>query len=123
LAVGIETPSNCEGYDLYVYEFNPLVHSTRLQSLAQSLLQPPYLSPQDIRITGYVAPSNYLHIEGLGTVEVDTWEYDYTAERGLLTTARVGRRGSEHQQSQRIAITGLSREWAERLRLSIGRTT
>ena len=123
LWVALDVPDNCHGYDLYVYEFSVLAPTPRLQSLAQSLLQPPYLSPQDIHIAGYVAPVNYLHIDGLGTFEIDTWEYDYTAERGLLTTARVGRRGSELQQSQRIAITGLSREWAERLRLSIGRTT
>jgi hypothetical protein len=123
LWVALDVPDNCHGYDLYVYEFSVLSPTSRLQSLAQSLLQPPYLTPQDIRITGYVAPANYLHVDGLGTFEIDTWEYEYTMERGLLTTARVGRRGSEHQQSQRIAITGLSREWAERLRLSIGRTT
>jgi hypothetical protein len=108
---------------LDVYDCIFLRAGSRVQSFAQSLLQPPYLSPQDIRITGYVAPVNYLYIDGLGTFEIDTWEYEYTMERGLLTTARVGRRGSEQQQSQRIAITGLSREWAERLRLSIGRTT
>jgi hypothetical protein len=120
--VALDVPDSCAGYQLYVWEFLVLAPTPRLQSLAQSLLQPPYLSPQDIRITGYVAPANYLHVDGLGTFEIDTWEYEYTAERGLLTTARVGRRGSELQQSQRIAITGLSREWAERLRLSIGRT-
>jgi hypothetical protein len=122
LHVYVDLPSNCHGHNVYIYEFSVFGPSPRLQSFAQSLLQPPYLTPQDIRITGYVAPANYLYIDGLRVLEIDTWEYDYTAERGLLTTARVGRRGSEHQQSQRIAITGLSREWAERLRLSIGRT-
>jgi hypothetical protein len=122
LWVALDVPNSCAGYDLYVYEFSVLAPTPQLQSLAQSLLQPPHLSPRDIRVTGYVAPANLLHIDGLGTLEIDTWEYGYTAERGLSTTARVGRRGSEHQQSQRIAITGLSREWAERLRLSIGRT-
>ena len=121
--VVLDIPDSCVGYQLYVYEFAVFAPSPMLRSLAQSLLQPPYLSPQDIRIVGYTAPANYLHIDGLGTVEVDTWEYEYSIERGLLTTARVGRRGSEYQQAQRIAITGLSREWAERLRLSIGRTT
>jgi len=121
--VALDVPDNCQGYDLYVYEFSVLAPSSQLQFLAQSLLQPPYLTPQDIRITGYVTPANYLHVNGLGAFEIDTWEYEYTVKRGLFTTARVGRRGSELQQSQRITITGLSREWAERLRLSIGRTT
>jgi hypothetical protein len=123
VSIMILGPDQCYGCDLRVYDFFMLAPTPQLESLAQSLLQPPYLSPQDIRITGYVAPANYLHVDGLGTFEIDTWEYDYSVERGLLTTARVGRRGSEQQQSQRIAITGLSREWAERLRLSIGRTT
>ena len=123
LWIGIFVFTNIPNYYLDVYDWVILQRGPKLDALAQSLLQPPYLSPQDIRITGYVVPTNYLHIDGLGTLEIDTWEYEYTMERGLLTTARVGRRGSEHQQSQRIAITGLSREWAERLRLSIGRTT
>jgi hypothetical protein len=123
LSVRILAPTQCNGYDLRVYDFFVLSPTAQLESLARSLLQPPYLTPQDIRVTGYVAPTNYLNVDGLGSFEIDTWEYDYTAEKGLLTTARVGRRGSEQQQSQRIAITGLSREWAERLRLSIGRTT
>jgi hypothetical protein len=122
LYIGFIRVNSCSGFSVDILEFIVARPGARLQSLAQSLLQPPYLSPQDIRITGYVAPANYLYIDGLGTFEIDTWEYDYTAEKGLLTTARVGRRGSEHQQSQRLAITGLSREWAERLRLSIGRT-
>jgi len=121
--IGTYAYLNTPDYYVDVYDWVVLQGGPKLQSLAQSLLQLPYLTPKDIRIAGYVAPANYLHIDGLGTLEIDTWEYEYTVERGLFTTARVGRRGSEQQQSQRIAITGLSREWAERLRLSIGRTT
>ncbi len=122
LWVGLESSGYLPDYHLDVYDFIVFQPGDRIQRFARSFLQLPHLAPRDIRIAGYVAPTKYLYIDGLGIIEVDTWEYEYTTERGLLTTARVGQRGSEHQQAQRLAITGLSREWAERLRLSIGRT-
>lgn len=132
--VGVQ-PNYCYGtgapppndYALYEVGFSywDIPAATRV---AQALARAPYLSPSQVEVDGYVPPVTTLVLLGApgGDVSgpVAEVEYEYSVERGMRSTIRIGTTGGQADSTGhaiRIAASLLDQGVEKGLRKYIGR--
>lgn len=108
-------------YDLSVYG----VDATAIDRLAASVARAPYQEPTEVAVPGYLPPATTLTITGTPSGDVSgpvaEWEYEYSVERGLWTTARIGNKATDPQASAiRILASAITDDQTTRLRASMG---
>lgn len=108
-------------YDISVYG----VDAIAIDRLAFALAKAPYQEPTEVSVPGHLPPATTLTITGPPSGDVSgpvaEWEYEYSVERGLWTTARVGNKATDPQASAiRILASAITDDQTTRLRASMG---
>lgn len=108
-------------YDISVYG----VDATAIDRLALALAKAPYQEPTEVSVPGHLSPATTLTITGTPSGDVSgpvaEWEYEYSVERGLWTTARIGSQATDPQAAAiRILASTITEDRSTRLRASMG---